>query len=152
MRHLYLLDTKHGGIKNQITNGEYVVRGIDRIDEVKRQIWFRASGKNADQDPYFIHYYRVNFDGTGLTRLTDGNGTHRVDYSPDREFFIDWPDGYRPHQVRLQGGDADIRQSRKRAAGLIDAVEDGNERLARFHDFPQSKCHARLSIRAQCCL
>ncbi len=24
----------------------------------------------------------------------------------DKKFFIDWPDGYRPHQVRLQGGDA----------------------------------------------
>jgi selenium-binding protein 1 len=24
----------------------------------------------------------------------------------DREFFLEWPDGYRPHQVRLQGGDA----------------------------------------------
>ena len=24
----------------------------------------------------------------------------------DPKFFIDWPDGYRPHQVRLQGGDA----------------------------------------------
>ena len=24
----------------------------------------------------------------------------------DRKFFLEWPDGYRPHQVRLQGGDA----------------------------------------------
>jgi methanethiol oxidase len=24
----------------------------------------------------------------------------------DRDFFIEWPDGFRPHQVRLQGGDA----------------------------------------------
>ena len=23
-----------------------------------------------------------------------------------KDFFIEWPDGYRPHQVRLQGGDA----------------------------------------------
>ena len=75
-RHLYLVDAKTGSIKNQITQGEYVVRGIDRIDEEKRQIWFRASGKNPDQDPYFIHYYRVNFDGTGLVALTEGNGTH----------------------------------------------------------------------------
>ena len=35
---------------------------------------------------------------------------------------------------------------------FVEPLEDGNERLARFHDFPQSKCHARLSIRAQCCL
>jgi selenium-binding protein 1 len=24
----------------------------------------------------------------------------------DQDFFVEWPAGYRPHQVRLQGGDA----------------------------------------------
>ena len=88
-RHLYLVDAKKGEIKNLITEGDYVVRGVDRIDEEKRQVWFRASGHNADQDPYFIHYYRVNFDGTGLTALTAGNGTHTVQYSPDEKYLID---------------------------------------------------------------
>ena len=88
-RHLYLIDAKTGTVKNPITKGEYVVRGIDRIDEAKRQVWFRASGKNPDQDPYFIHYYRVNFDGTGLVALTEGNGSHSVQYSPDRRYLID---------------------------------------------------------------
>jgi dipeptidyl aminopeptidase/acylaminoacyl peptidase len=88
-RHLYLVDLQEGAVKNQITRGEFVVRGIDRIDEEKRQIWFRASGRNPDQDPYFIHYYRVNFDGTGLIALTAGNGTHTVQYSPDNKYLID---------------------------------------------------------------
>src|SRR6185312_15056518 len=73
-RHLYLVDPKEGKIKNQITKGEWVIRGIDKIDEEARQVWFRAGGMNADQDPYFIHYYRINFDGTGLVALTEGNG------------------------------------------------------------------------------
>jgi dipeptidyl aminopeptidase/acylaminoacyl peptidase len=88
-RHLYLVDAKEGAIKNQITKGEFVVRGIDRIDEEKRQIWFRACGRNPDQDPYFIHCYRVNFDGSGLVALTAGNGTHTVEYSPDQKYLID---------------------------------------------------------------
>ena len=88
-RHLYLVDAETGEFKNQITHGEYVVRAIDQIDEEKRQIWFRASGKNRDQDPYLIHYYRVNFDGTGLAALTDGNGNHSVQFSPDRKYIID---------------------------------------------------------------
>jgi dipeptidyl aminopeptidase/acylaminoacyl peptidase len=88
-RHLFLIDAEKGGIKNQITKGEYVLRGIDRIDEKQRQIWFHASGKNPDQDPYFLHYYRVNFDGTGLVALTDGDGNHSVQFSPDRKFLID---------------------------------------------------------------
>lgn len=77
------------GLKNQITQGEFVVRGVDRIDEERRQIWFRAGGANADQDPYFIHYYRVNFDGSGLMALTEGDGNHSVQFSPDRRFLID---------------------------------------------------------------
>src|SRR5260370_37042033 len=88
-RHLYLVDTKEGRIKNQITKGEFVVRGIDKIDEENRQIWFRAGGKNSEQDPYFIHFYRVNFDGSGLVALTEGNANHSVQYSPDRKNTID---------------------------------------------------------------
>src|SRR5262249_8393119 len=60
-----------------------------RIDEETRQIWFHASGKNADQDPYFLHYYRVSFDGTDLAALTEANGNHRVDFSPDHRYLID---------------------------------------------------------------
>ncbi|HWW02399.1 MAG TPA: prolyl oligopeptidase family serine peptidase [Candidatus Acidoferrum sp.] len=88
-RHLYLVDTKEGKIKHLITRGDYVVRGIDSIDEDKRQVWFRASGRNPGQDPYFIQYYRVNFDGTGLVALTDANGNHSGQYSPDRKYLID---------------------------------------------------------------
>jgi dipeptidyl aminopeptidase/acylaminoacyl peptidase len=77
------------GLKNQITKGPWVIRGIDRIDEESRQVWFRASGMNADQDPYLVHYCRVNFDGTGLVQLTAGNGNHSIQFSPDRRHIID---------------------------------------------------------------
>jgi len=88
-RHLYLIDASDGRIKNQITTGEWLVRGIDRIDEENRQIWFRASGVNPDQDPYLIHFYRVNFDGSGLVALTAGNGNHTIQFSPDSTNIID---------------------------------------------------------------
>jgi len=88
-RHLYLIDGETGQIANQITRGEWVVRGIDRVDEEKRQIWFRASGMNRGEDPYLVHFYRVNFNGSGLVALTEGNGTHSVQYSPDRKWLID---------------------------------------------------------------
>ncbi len=87
--HLYLYDAKTGRVKNQVTKGEWVVRGVDRVDEKKRQVWFHAGGVYPNQDPYYIHYGRVNFDGTGLTWLTDGDGTHAVEYSPDGRFLID---------------------------------------------------------------
>jgi dipeptidyl aminopeptidase/acylaminoacyl peptidase len=88
-RHLYLIDARDGRVKNQVTRGAYVVRGIDRIDEANRQVWFRASGKDPGQDPYLVHFYRVNFDGTGLVALTAGNGSHSVQFCPDRKYLLD---------------------------------------------------------------
>ncbi len=87
-RHLQLIDVVNQKEKNWITSGKWIVRGIDRIDSEKRQVWFRASGM-FDHDPYFVHYGRVNFDGTGLVWLTEGNGTHSIEYSPDGRFIID---------------------------------------------------------------
>jgi dipeptidyl aminopeptidase/acylaminoacyl peptidase len=87
--HLYLYDADTGKVKNQITKGPWVVRGVDRVDDENRQIWFQAGGIRPEQDPYYIHFCRVNFDGSGLVILTEGDGTHEIDFSPDRRFFID---------------------------------------------------------------
>lgn len=87
--HLWLYDARTGAMKNQITRGEWVVRGVERVDAAKRQIWFRAAGIRAGQDPYYVHLARVNFDGTGLAVLTEGDGTHRWKFSPDGRYFLD---------------------------------------------------------------
>jgi len=88
-RHLYLYDGATGQVKNQVTKGDWVMRMVDKVDEAKRQIWFEASGMIAGQDPYFTHYYRVNFDGTGLTAFTEANGYHQVAFSSDTKYFVD---------------------------------------------------------------
>ena len=87
--HLYLYDGLTGKIKKQITKGEWVVRNVVNINEEKRTIIFAASGIIPQQDPYFIHYYRINFDGTSLTPLTTENANHTGAFSPDNPFFID---------------------------------------------------------------
>jgi dipeptidyl aminopeptidase/acylaminoacyl peptidase len=87
--HLYLYDGATGRIKNQITKGEWVVRRVDRVDEEKRQIYFRASGMYAGKDPYFIHGYRINFDGSDLVALTEGDGNHSLEVSPDKVYYLD---------------------------------------------------------------
>jgi dipeptidyl aminopeptidase/acylaminoacyl peptidase len=87
--HLYLIDDATGRVKQQITKGAWVVRAVNRVDEAKRQIWFEASGMKAGEDPYFVHAYRINFDGSGLTPLTDGAGNHHVEYSSDGSYYAD---------------------------------------------------------------
>jgi dipeptidyl aminopeptidase/acylaminoacyl peptidase len=87
--HLYLYDTKTGKVKNQITRGNWLVRGVEHVSEKKREVWFRAGGIHPKQSPYHIHHARVKFDGTGLVVLTAGDGTHTIDYSPDDRFLLD---------------------------------------------------------------
>lgn len=87
--HLYLFDGATGRVKNQITKGNWVVRGVDHVDTLARQITFLASGMYAGKDPYYVHVYRINFDGTGLTPLTEADATHSVSFSPDRKFYVD---------------------------------------------------------------
>ena len=87
-RHLYWVDLEKGGIARQITKGPWVVRKIDHIDSQKKQIWFRGGGFYPDQNPYSIHFFRVNFDGSELTPLTSGDGDQRIQYSPDRRHLI----------------------------------------------------------------
>jgi len=89
-RRLHLIDAESGTEKNVITPEGTVLRGVDIIDEASRRIYFRACGGVKDQDPYFIHNYRVDFDGANLVRLTDGDGTHTVQFSPSsKHYFID---------------------------------------------------------------
>jgi dipeptidyl-peptidase-4 len=87
--HLYLYDAKTGTVKNQITKGAWVVRKVDRVDEQTREIWFEAGGIVAGQDPYYIHFCRVDFDGKNLVDLTPGDGNHAVKYSPDGKYLED---------------------------------------------------------------
>jgi dipeptidyl aminopeptidase/acylaminoacyl peptidase len=87
--HLYLYDARAGLVKNQITRGNWVVRGVESTDKPSRQIWIQAGGIRPEQDPYYVQLCRVNFDGSGLTVLTEGDGTHETQFSPDRRYFID---------------------------------------------------------------
>jgi dipeptidyl aminopeptidase/acylaminoacyl peptidase len=88
-RHLYLVDGRVGRVLHPITTGDWVVRQVDFIDPERREIGFAAGGREPGHDPYWLHHYRINFDGSGLVRLTDGLGTHSVQYSPERRYLVD---------------------------------------------------------------
>ncbi len=87
--HLYLYDGATGAVKNQITKGPWPVRAVVQVDEDERQVWFSASGMYPGKDPYFVHYYRINFDGSGLTALTTTDANHSVSLSPDLKYYVD---------------------------------------------------------------
>ncbi len=87
--HLYLYDLANGRLKNRITTGNGNVVEIEHVDERSRTIYFRGQGQERDRDPYFRHFYRIGFDGRGMTLLTPENADHSIAMAPDGATFID---------------------------------------------------------------
>lgn len=86
---LYLYDATTGKLKNQITTGDGVVTQLLKVDEQNRQLYFLAAGREKGRDPYFIHFYRIGFDGKNLSLLTPEDGNHEISLSPSGNSFFD---------------------------------------------------------------
>jgi hypothetical protein len=86
---MYLFDLKTGALKNPITSGVGPITRIARLDKATRTMWYEAVGKEAGQDPYFTHLYRIGLDGKNHVSLTPDNGTHTTQISPDGKYVVD---------------------------------------------------------------
>lgn len=83
-KHLYTYDLD-GNPKSRLTEGDWTVSDITLVDEKNKRVFFHArKGISAE-----THLYKVNLDGSGLTRLTQEAGSHRCDVSPTGTFIID---------------------------------------------------------------
>ena len=95
--HLYHYSVD-GKLLRRITDGKWEVRTIEGVDEANGFIYFTAT----EHSHIAAHGYRIKLDGTGLTRITMAEGSHRVDVSPAHNYFVDvWSDLNTPSQVRL---------------------------------------------------
>ncbi|MDB6119197.1 MAG: ptpA 2 [Verrucomicrobiaceae bacterium] len=105
--HLWLYDVKSGKARKRVTQGNWVVRQVEWVDEDRRQVWFMASGLRAGEDPYHEHLCRVDFDGSGFVRFTEGDGSHKTSFSPDHRFSIDtWSRADKPPVTELRHGNS----------------------------------------------
>jgi dipeptidyl aminopeptidase/acylaminoacyl peptidase len=72
--HLYLHDTTTGALKNRITCGEWLVRDIVHVDELRRTVLFTACGVDPRADPARRSLCSVNLDGGGFEVLCVHDG------------------------------------------------------------------------------
>ncbi len=84
-RHVYLYDLEGESI-GQLTRGEFPVLEVEAVDPANGLVYFTA---NAEERLYDTHLYRVGLDGSGFRRLTEGDGEHRVQFSPRLDCFVD---------------------------------------------------------------
>lgn len=87
--HLYMYDRRTARPTHQITKGEWYVRQVLKVDEENSCIYFTANGMQKEEDPYLIRYYRIGFDGSGLTDLTPDEGMHQARFSDDMRYLVD---------------------------------------------------------------
>jgi len=81
-RHVYLFDK---GSSRAITQGDWEVSEIEGVDRQRGIVYFTGNRDN----PIGGDLYRVNLDGAGLDRLTDGRGTHAIDMNPKATAYLD---------------------------------------------------------------
>ncbi|MEC8320239.1 MAG: prolyl oligopeptidase family serine peptidase [Planctomycetota bacterium] len=86
--HLEMIDLESGS-RRPITSGPWVVRAVDEVDEEAGTIRIRILGIDPAQDPYHVHHAIVDLDSGRLTRLTEGDGTHTLEFSPDGRHYVD---------------------------------------------------------------
>jgi dipeptidyl-peptidase-4 len=111
--HLHLCELS--GSCRAVTQGPWIVDGRVSfagsgpafvLDERTGFVYFSATEK----DPRERHLYRIRLDGTGRTRLTREDGTHRCVVAPDGRFYADtWSDVNTPPQVWVTSQDATKR-------------------------------------------
>jgi len=70
---------------SQITDLDFRVTSIDRVDENPGTVYFSATGAESTDK----HAFRVGLDGKNLLQITKGSGTHNVTISPEGTYFID---------------------------------------------------------------
>lgn len=74
-----------GKMKAQLTNFDFRVNSIVRVDEKQRVVYFTATGPESTD----MHAFRVGLDGKNILQITSGEGTHSVSISPLGSYFID---------------------------------------------------------------
>jgi dipeptidyl-peptidase-4 len=103
-KHIYHY-APNGKLLHQVTDGRWDVRSIEGADEAKGLVYFTG----MEHSPIATHVYRVKLDGTGQTRLTQAEGSHRASFNATMTHFVDsWSDINTPTQVRLNNADGTL--------------------------------------------
>jgi dipeptidyl-peptidase 4 len=74
-----------GRLISQLTNIEWNVNSIERVDEDLKVVYFSGTGSESTDEQFFS----VGLDGKNLLKITNGPGSHNVSVSEKGSYIID---------------------------------------------------------------
>ncbi len=124
--HLYYYDMT-GNLKKCLTQGDWRVRDIHRVDEDHKKVFFHGSREKSTE----THLFCVDLNSGQIKKLTESAGTHRCHVSPDGRFVIDtWSDIHQPSRRQLKTTEGKhIRDMGDEKLPLLDEVALGKAEL-----------------------
>jgi dipeptidyl-peptidase 4 len=124
---LYLYDASTGKLEHAVTQGDWNVDEVLRVDQETGDMILTGTGREPSEDPYYRRIYRANLDGKHLRLLTAEDADHVASVSGDGKFIIDiYSTPQKPQVMLLRDSSGRIIQewtrgdiTRLQAAGWI---------------------------------
>ena len=86
--HYYRYDN-NGKLLNAVSSGPWRADTLVEVDADKDLVWINGVGKDANENPYYTHVYRMKLDGSDFRTLTPGNANHAGTLSFSKKFVVD---------------------------------------------------------------
>ncbi|MBU1099391.1 MAG: S9 family peptidase [Bacteroidetes bacterium] len=135
--HLYRYNYS-GELVNQITTGEWQVAGdpndnmsVRYVDSRGKKLFFIGKEKS----PIERHLYEINFDGSGMKRISAINGTHQVNFSRNGNYFTDGYSSFTTmKELQLYNSDGNILSTISKVPNEV--FDDVDTRYPEFFTIP----------------
>jgi dipeptidyl-peptidase 4 len=83
-KHLYLYDYD-GNVINRVTKGDWEVDQLLSIDEKNNRLYYSSD----ERSPIYRDLCSINLNGKNKKFISDNEGYHKINISPDNNFFTD---------------------------------------------------------------
>ncbi|HUS87401.1 MAG TPA: S9 family peptidase [Bacteroidales bacterium] len=119
-----------GGLVRQLTDFDWRISSISRVDENNRVVYFSGTGGESTDN----HFFKVGLDGTGLVKFTKEPGSHSCNVSPNGKYVIDtWSNINTPTtMVALDATGNSVRVIEEPAAIEFDPTKNARSELVRI--------------------
>lgn len=85
----YYLYSFDGQLKRQVTSGEWRADQIVGLDSVRNIAWIKGQGREAGENLYNQHLYRVNLNDGTMALVNQGDYNHTATLSSNQKWVVD---------------------------------------------------------------